>query len=92
MLEGIDVQAVATAVVGIGGFVAAVWAGIRNGLNKTKSNDPDGGAKIVGGVLMDNTSMLMLSEAVKDNTEAVYRLRDDVRENSHQVERLRDKL
>lgn len=81
-----------TAIVGAIGFVSMVVAGVRQGIKRARSNDADRPTRIVGGVLMDNTSMMMLSEAVKENTEAVYRLRDDVRENSHQVERLRDKL
>lgn len=92
MLEAVDVQGVATAVVGLGGFVAAVYAGIKQGLKKAKANEADPGVRLAGGVLMDNTSMLMLSERLRENTDALHHSGDHMRELAHQMERLRDKL
>lgn len=92
MMEGVDAQQVATGLVGLGGFLAAVWAGVHQGLKKAKANEADPSMRIAAGVIMDNTSMLMLSESNRSLCEATYRLRDDVRELSHQVERLRDKM
>jgi len=91
-IGGIDVQAVALAVTGVGGVVGAMWAGIRAGVKKVQANEADAGARFAGGVLMDNTSMLLLTEALRDTSHAVGALGDDVRECRHQIERLRDKL
>ncbi|MGV3769646.1 MAG: hypothetical protein ACO1NM_06420 [Sphingobium phenoxybenzoativorans] len=92
MLESIDGQGVATALVGLGGFVAAVWAGIKQGLKKAKANEPDPGMRMAAGVLMDNTSMLMLSERLRENTDAMHHQGERMIELAHQMERLRDKL
>lgn len=92
MLEGVDGEGIVAMILGAGGFIGAAIAGIMKGRQKAASDEPDSGVRLAGGIIMDNTSMLMLTESIKEMTEAVYRLRDDVRENSHQIERLRDKL
>lgn len=73
-------------------FIATVIVGVRTGLKRRDKDEPDPGLRIAAATLMDNHSMIMLTEALKENTEAHYRHRDELRENSHQMERLRDKL
>lgn len=89
---GVDVEAAATSVVVLAGAIAAAVAGIRAGLKKVRSTEADPGARITGGILMDNASMMMLSERLRDNTDATMRLSDELRETHHQLERVRDKL
>ncbi|GEM_PF-3388907 len=92
MLEGVDVEGVAAIGGGIAAFIAAVVAGVRQGLKKAQANDPDAGMRLAAGVLMDNTSMLMMSERLRENTDALHHHGDHMRELAHQMERLRDKL
>lgn len=87
-----DVQSIATGIgivlTTIGLAVAGVWQGIKT-LRKEPSNEP---LRTVGGVLMDNHSMIILSERLRENGEDVRANTDAQREVAHQIERLRDKL
>ncbi|WP_294392015.1 hypothetical protein [uncultured Sphingomonas sp.] len=99
-LGGIDVQAVTGAIVMIGGFVTAMWAGIKTGLKQVKGEAASTeGAKIVGATIMENATMTMLSdrlrdcaEAVRENTQLKRETTGVDRELAHQIERLRDSL
>lgn len=91
-IGGVDVQAVGISITVVGGFIGAIWAGIRQGVKKVQANEADPGARLAAGVLMDNASMTLLSERLREVSEQIGHLRGDMRENSHQIERLRDKL
>lgn len=91
-LEGVDVQSAATLVTVFLGFVAAMAAGIREGLKRVKSGDANAGAKLTGGVIMDNVTMTMLSERLREAADAMRENTAAQRETSHQIERLRDRM
>lgn len=92
LLAGVDAEGVATAALGLIGFIATVVVGVRAGLKKSREVEVDPGMRIAGVSLMDNHSMLQLSEALKENTQAVHQHRDALIENSHQTELLRIRM
>lgn len=92
VLETIDVQATLTSLVVLAGGVGAAWAGIRAGIKKVRAESSDAGARITGGVIMDNLSMTMLSDRLRECAEMMRANTDAQRETAHQMERLRDKL
>jgi hypothetical protein len=66
------------------GAVIATWVGLRKGI-KSEPPAESRAVGLAGGVLMDNTSMLMLSSDIKD-------LKDAVNELRHAVTRHTDEL
>ena len=70
--------------------IGGIWKGFKN--IQAEANKPAAGDKVAQAVLIETATIILWSEATRDNTEATYRLRDDIRVLAHQLERLRDKL
>lgn len=73
-------------VVGAGLFIGSIFAGIWKG----KKEKIEGSKEIVGGVLQDNYSMLMMSEQLRSNKEVLERAIHTMDKLADEIERLRE--
>jgi len=74
-------------IVGAGLFLGAIFAGISKG-KKDISNPAK--TEVVSGVLQDNYSMIMMSEQLRANKEAMEKMTHSMEGLVHEMERLRE--
>lgn len=90
-----DFVAIATNV-GVGiGFVAAAITAIWRAVKKLKEAMPASNpttSKVVGGMIMDHTTLLMWSESNKDVVEAMKDHEREMRELRYALTSLKDKI
>lgn len=74
-------------IVGAGLFIGAIFAGIWKGKKEGESGKH---TEVVGGVIQDNLSMLMMSEQLRVNKEEMAKVIDAMKELTFEIERLRE--
>jgi hypothetical protein len=73
----------------IGTVIAAIWTAVK----KIKTfEDPKSADKVIGGSIMDNTTMLMWSESNRDVAEALRETQKELMELRFAVTSLKDKI
>lgn len=88
---GIDFETISLVAGSIVVFVGGTVGGVRLGFKKVREG-ADEGTKIVGGTIMSSVEIAMLSERLREDTEATRDNTEATRELGHQIERLRDKM
>lgn len=74
-------------IVGAGLFLGAIFAGIWKGKQEVATSEKK---EVVSGVIQDNYSMLMMSEQLRTNKEAMDRMVHAADNLANEMERLRE--
>lgn len=73
----------------MGAVVAAIWGAVKK-IKTALPDDPAGATKIVGGSIMDTTTMIMFTESQREMTGAVRENTRELVELRHTMDRLKD--
>lgn len=73
-----------------GTVIAAIWSAVRKIKTVGDTSSQMMSSRVAGGMIMDNTTLLMLSESNRDVTEAVRELHKETMELRFAVIQLKD--
>lgn len=76
----------------LGTVVAAIWTAVKKIKTVTPESTAQQTQKVIGGMILDHTTMLMWSESNKEVAEALRDLKDEMKETRFAMTQLKDAL